>query len=110
MKKTNRDMVIILLAYVHHYLYPTLIIVIACMFGRNVLLMGIGLFLLAAYDLIGYKCGWKHIFCSIQLYHCKKMTPNSIDWSSVKKSDAYGIPAALGIMGIAMIFCYFLCA
>ena len=31
------------------------------------------------------------------------MTPEDVDWGFVKKSDAYGIPAIFGVLGIAMI-------
>ena len=31
------------------------------------------------------------------------MTPNRIEWSTVKKSDAYGIPAMFMIFGVALL-------
>lgn len=109
MKNSNRRTAIILLAYAHRYLYPLLVLFIPFLIRGDALLlyMGIGFLLLAAYDLIGYKCRWKHIFCSFQNAYYKKMTPNKMNWNSVKKSDAYGMPAIFGILGIAMILCHF---
>ena len=105
--KQNRqsDTAVILLAYVHRYLYPLLIIVIPIFLSNqySFLCMGILLLSYAAYDLVGYLCKWKHIFCSYQNAYHQEMTPNIIDWSKIKKSDAYGIPVILGVLGIAIV-------
>lgn len=111
MEGPQRNTMVILLAYMHRYVYPVLIIILPLLFGGDALLlfMGIGFLMLAAYDLIGYKCRWKHIFCSLQNAYHKKMTPASVNWSKVRRSDAYGIPAIFGVFGAAMILCYFFC-
>lgn len=44
----------------------------------GLLAMGIGFVLLALYDFIGYTRCWKHIYCSLQSAHRRKMTPNDI--------------------------------
>ena len=35
-------------------------------------------------------------------YH-QKMTPNSIQWHKIKKSDAYGVPSIFLIIGLALL-------
>lgn len=44
----------------------------------GLLAMGIGFVLLALYGFIGYTRRWKHIYCSLQSAHRRKMTPNDI--------------------------------
>ena len=68
--------------------------------------MGMGLLLFAIYSFVGYKLRWKHIFCSYQNANHQKMTPDCINWNTVKKSDAYGVPAIFAILGVAAISCY----
>lgn len=72
-------------------------------FIDDMFLMGIYLIAFALYQFIGYKCKWKHIFCSYQNSYRKKMTPDKINWSKVKKSDAYGLPIIFGTLGILII-------
>ena len=74
-----------------------------------VLCMGITFILLAVYDFLGYKLRWKHIFCSYQNAYHKKMTPECINWNSIKKSDAHGIPLLFGVLGITMLVLYLFC-
>jgi hypothetical protein len=31
------------------------------------------------------------------------MTPENVDWGFVKKSDAYGMPALFGVLGITVM-------
>lgn len=73
------------------------------------LAMGIGCVLFAVYELVGYICRWKHIYCSYQNAYHQKMTPNNIRWHTVKKTDAYGISTIFGFLGIAMIIIHFYC-
>lgn len=105
MKKTNKRQIIIL-AYANRYFYPILILVFVLY--CNFLLTGIALLVFSTYQFIGYKCKWKHIYCSYQNAYRKKMTPNNINWNKVKKSDAYGIPVIFGVIGIMCIILYFI--
>lgn len=111
-KGRQRGKQIIFLAYVHRYLFPVLAVLLPLAFGRQyaLLAMGIGFILFAAYTLIGYLLRWKHIFCSYQNAYHQQMTPDHINWSQVKKADAYGTPAIFGIFGLAMLLCYIFCA
>jgi ribose/xylose/arabinose/galactoside ABC-type transport system permease subunit len=65
-----------------------------------------GSLIYSVWTFVGYKCKWKHIFCSYQdAYHCK-MTPGAIDWDWIEKKDAYGVPLiflVMALMGIAVI-------
>ena len=104
-KHSKRENRIIALAYLHGY---GLLIVVLCaaIFSRlRYLIFGIGSLLYAIWSLVGYKCRWKHIFCSYQNAYHKSMTPNNIRWDWVKKSDAYGLPIIFFILGVVCIVC-----
>lgn len=94
----KNNVLIIILAYMNRYLWFVLMLFIDDMF-----LMGICFIVFGLYQYIGYKCKWKHIFCSYQNIYHKKMTPDKINWSKVKKSDIYGISIILGTLGILAI-------
>lgn len=72
------------------------------------LLMGAGSLLYAAWSLIGYLLRWKHIFCSYQDANHQKMTPDGVNWSKVKPTDAYGLPAIFFVIGGLLIAAAFL--
>lgn len=75
-------------------------------FGKlesNYIPAGISILVFSAYELIGYLCKWKHIFCSFQNAYHQKMTPDKIDWEKVSKIDAYMIPFFLAICGIILL-------
>ena len=91
---------IVPLAYFHRYGMPVLIVCGAMVCPRRLLAMGIGCLVLAAWSFVGYKCRWKHIFCSYQNAYHAKMTPNDIDWAWISKVDAYGVPAFFAVMGV----------
>lgn len=112
MKKDYRNTVTVLLAYAHRYLYLPLIIFVSYLAGKDAMLlyMGIGALLFAVYSFIGFKWRWKHIFCSFQNTYHQKMTPNHIDWDSIKKTDGYGVPIIFGILGLALILCHLFCS
>ena len=52
------------------------------------------------WSLIGYKCKWRHIYCSYQNAYHEKMTPHSIRWHKIRKSDALGVPLIFLVFGI----------
>lgn len=37
------------------------------------------------------------------------MTPDTVDWDNVKKTDAYGIPIVFMLFGIGLLLIYRLC-
>ncbi len=102
------NLMIISLAYAHRYIYPILICAVPILLGGEYMLlaMGVGCILFSAYNLLGYICRWKHIYCSFQSMYHERMTPNDIRWHKIKKSDIYGESAIFGIFGIGVvIFC-----
>lgn len=98
------------LAIANRYVFP-----IAAVFGPVVLAhllkwdlliaLGIGCYTFGAYQLIGYKSRWDHIYCSIQLFKKQRMTPHAINWDSVTKFEATALPIAFVILGtFALLF------
>ena len=108
-RRYNRNL-IIALAYCDRFLFPCLIVFVPMglvpihQSGKLFALsFGGATVLFALYLLMGYLFRWTHYFCSIQSAYHIPMTPENVDWGFVKKSDAYGIPAIFGVLGIAMI-------
>ena len=108
MREKTQNRIVVALAYAHRYVYPICIMVFPLkMGGQNAfLLIGVGFVLYAAYSLIGYRLRWKHICCSYQNAYRKEMTPNKINWSKIKKTDAYGVPAIFAVIGVGIILCH----
>ena len=98
------------LALLNRYLFPILAVlgpVAMCLLIKaDVLIpLGIGCYIFGAYQLIGYKSRWDHIFCSIQLFKKRPMTPHAINWDSITKFDATALPIAFVVLGtLALIF------
>ena len=97
---------IIILAYANRYLYPLSILCVMAIgeATSNFVPTGISILVFAAYQLIGYLCRWKHIFCSFQNAYHQPMTPYRIDWDIISKADAYCIPCFFAIFGILFLF------
>lgn len=108
-KKTVKDRRIIWMAYVHRWILPIAAFFLLILFQkkRQVLALGILCVLFSLYSLFGYVCRWRHIYCSFQNSSHEKMTPWKIRWNTVRKRDAYGVPAFFGILGATMILLYF---
>lgn len=100
--KTSEYTTTLILAYADRYVYP--IVILLFLIKKRFLIAGVLSLIWAIYKLIGYKLKWKHIFCSYQNAAHQKMTPGEIDWSMVKKSDVYVIPAVFSVIGIFLIF------
>ena len=100
---------IIALAYFHRYGW------IAAMTGL-VLIMpklaiciaGICFILFSLWTLFGYKLKWRHIYCSLQNAYHQKMTPHSIRWDRIKKSDVYVSAVLFLILGLMLVISYLL--
>ena len=98
------------LAIFNRYAFPVLAVfgpvVLARLLGWDLMIpLGIGCYVFGAYQLVGYKCRWDHIYCSIQLFKRRQMTPQSINWDSITKFDATALPIAFVILGtLALIF------
>ena len=95
---------VIALAYFHRYGWIAVMTGLAFFVPRSMLsIFGVCCTLFSIWSLIGYKLKWRHIYCSYQNAYHKTMTPNSVQWSKVKKSDAYGVPLIFLILGLALL-------
>ena len=98
------------LALLNRYVFPIVSIIgsmlLAWAFKWDLLLcLGIGCYIFGAYQLIGYKNRWDHIYCSIQLFRKERMTPHAINWDTVTKFQATALPIAFVLLGtFALLF------
>ena len=106
-KSTAR--IIIALAYLHRY--GGIVILLLCSAIRpELFLLFLSVFCItySIWTFVGYKCKWRHIFCSYQNAYRKKMTPHSADWDLIKKRDAYGVPLLFLIFGLSCLIVEFM--
>ena len=82
-----------------------LILVIVALFwrGQTLLVMGTGFIIFALYTFIGWKCQWKHIYLAFQEMQRSKMTPNHIQWNTIKTGTVLKFPILFGITGVVMV-------
>ena len=98
------------LALLDRYVFPIVAIIgpmlLSWALKWDVLIpLGLGCYVFGAYQLIGYKSRWDHIYCSIQLFKKQRMTPHAINWDSVTKFEATALPIAFVILGtFALLF------
>ena len=71
------------------------------------LILGVGLVVVAVHYFLGYVSEWKHIFCMYQDIAHEPMTPDRINWSSLKNSkrkrDSILVPMIFMGLGIVLI-------
>ena len=98
------------LAMLNRYVFPIVAVLgpvaVCLLLKASVLIpLGIGCYIFGAYQLIGYKSRWDHIYCSIQLFKKQRMTPHAINWDSITKFEATALPIAFVILGtLALLF------
>ena len=98
------------LALLNRYVFPIVAVfgpvLIAWFLKAEILIpLGVGCYVFGAYQLIGYKQRWAHIYCSIQLFKRQHMTPHAINWDTVTKFQATALPIAFVILGtFALLF------
>ena len=98
------------LALLNRYVFPVVTVfgpvLLAWLLKWDMLIaMGIGCYVFGAYQLIGYKNRWDHIYCSIQLFKKQRMTPHEIRWDKIRAFDATALPIAFVILGtFALLF------
>ena len=96
------------LAYLHRYGWITAMLVcIAIWLEQMMYILSAGCIVFSMWSFIGYKCKWKHIYCSFQDAYHQEMTPKNIHWYKVKKRDAYGIPLIFFILGLVLLIIAF---
>lgn len=98
---------VILLALFHRYGWIVAMIIVMN-FGNPLLIGSVFLLIFSIWSIIGYVFKWNHIFCSYQNAYHKKMTPNTVNWSKVKKRDAIGMPTWILVTSIVLFFLYML--
>ena len=77
---------IIALAYFHRYGWIAAMMICIAIWPEQMLcILCAGCIIFSSWSFIGYKCKWKHIYCSFQDAYHQKMTPNSIQWHKIKK-------------------------
>ena len=98
------------LAMLNRYVFPIVAVLgpvaVCLLLKASVLIpMGIGCYIFGAYQLLGYKNRWDHIYCSIQLFKKQRMTPHAINWDTITKFEATALPIAFLILGtLALLF------
>ena len=97
-KHSEKEKRIIALAYLHRYGWIAIAFLLTLIHPKFLFISCIAF---SIWSFVGYKCKWKHIFCSYQNAYHIKMTPDSINWNWIEKSDAYLIPIIFFIIGIA---------
>ena len=55
------------------------------------------------YIFLGIIKRYRFIYCFIQLEARKEMTPNEIYWNTLSKSEKYGYPIAMLVLGIILL-------
>ncbi len=100
-KNQNNNNFIIAMAYFSRY-YVIVSVFLGLVFQKEIL-AGLVMIAFAIHWFVGYKLKWQHIYCAYQNAYHEKMTPDSANWSHLKKSDMYGLPALFFIMGLALI-------
>lgn len=103
-KMRTTTITVIALAYFHRYGWiATMMVCIAIWPDLMLHILCAGCLIFSIWSFIGYKRKWKHIYCSFQNASHKKMTPHSIHWHEIKKSEAYGIPLFFFVYGLVLL-------
>lgn len=95
---------IIALAYFHRYGWiATMTGLVLIMPQLAFYIIGISFILFSLWTIFGYKLKWRHIYCSLQNAYRKTMTPHSIRWGQIKKSDVYVSAVLFLILGLMLL-------
>lgn len=96
---------VIALAYLHRYGWIALTLGVLIIWPEYMFyFFSIDYIAFSIWSLVGYRHKWRHIYCSYQNANRQTMTPHSIHWNQMKKSDAYGVPLIFLILGLAFLF------
>ena len=102
-KKDKEYKLIVALAYFHRYGWMAFLLLGMLIF-RHIYAVAVGVILYSIWTIVGYLCKWKHIYCSFQDAYHTTMTPDSIDWDWIAKSDVYAF-LLFFVLGTLMILC-----
>jgi len=104
-KRSPNEKQIIVLAYFHRYGWIAAMLSVMAVLPKQLAnsCISAGLIVFSVWTFIGYRCRWRHIYCSYQNAYHRKMTPHHANWQQVRKSDAYGVPLICFLMGMALL-------
>ena len=86
-KQNTHSKFILELALFHRYGWLIALFISVQLFPHQLLDLTSAFFIaFAAWSFIGYKRKWTHIYCSYQNAYHKAMTPNAVNWNSIKKN------------------------
>ncbi len=92
------------MANVYRYFFlPILVLVSLFWRSQTLLVMGIGFLVFAAYTLLGTRLRWTHLYLAFQEMQKQRMTPEKINWNTIRLSTAWKFPLAFGILGAVMV-------
>ena len=100
-KQNAHSKFILALALFHRYGWLIALFIAVQLFPHHLLdLLSVFFIAFAAWSFIGCKRKWTHIYCSYQNAYHKAMTPNAVNWNSIKKTDVYLVPLIFFLLGI----------
>lgn len=92
---------VIRLAYLHHWGWLAAFLIGMVIWTRymwEILILCSAVNLI--WSIIGYRRKWRHIFCSNQISKHEVLTPYSVFWDRVDKTDIYGVPMIFIVIGL----------
>lgn len=102
---------IIALAYLHRYGLGLLFLAILLRSRVGFLFAwSVGFIAYGVWTLVGYKCRWRHVFCSYQNARRERMTPYNTGWGRIKKAEIYIPFCGHVILGMVLLLCAILYA
>ena len=105
MSKTDKSFKkVVALAYLHRYGWiVAMLLCLAFWYEHFFLILGAGCLFFSLWTFVGYKCNWKHVFCSFQNASGKKMTPDAVQWDKISKSDVRTVPTLFFVFGVLLL-------
>ena len=101
-RNRRKSNLIIFLAIFHRYGWIALMLLMMYL-TKSIYAAIISCFVFSIWTFLGYKLRWTHIYCSYQNANREPMTPDKVNWNSVRKTDAYGIPAIFFVFGVGLL-------
>lgn len=108
MKNENKRMTG-LVFFLRHIVPLVIVIIPLAIFARTgnirpaFIYIGIGFLAYAAYLLVGYLMKWTHIYCYFQNIDRQPMTPDNVDWSTLRPGDGCITPALNAVLGVILL-------
>lgn len=95
---------IVALAYFHRYGWIVAMMICWAIWPKRFyLILCLACLTYSVWSFVGYKCRWRHIYCSFQDAYHQSMTPHNVRWHQIRVIDAYGEPLIFLILGLALL-------